>query len=210
MAARFASCSLCLCWLPLGRSWAAPPPHPPGARSSQGPYPSTHQDCCGRHGTFRRSIAFVPGSASPRLDCNSKQGESSLAKFEENFVIYPQCVECGINVLFQALKAKLENLPIFWLLPGIKMSCLVATGSFMSSSQGGGSPGPPAWTRRAVVTPPGRQRWLPGGQVLGAGLLPSKGVDSLGPREGGFEGHFSFSLLAPPGPRIVVNYWPRS
>ena len=144
----------------MGRSWAGalPLPLPPGARPSQGPYPSTHQDCCGRHGTFRRSIAFVPGSVSPRLDCNSKQGESSPAKFEENFVIYPPCVECGINVLFQALKAKLENLPILWLLPGIKMSCLVATGNFMSSSESGGSSGPPAWTRRATVTPPGQQR----------------------------------------------------
>lgn len=200
-AARFVSA---LSLLPLGWSWAGPSllPHP--GRSLQPGLLPFHPP-----GLLRASRHLqTQHSFCPRL-CNSKQGESSLAKFEENFVIYPQCVECGINVLFQALKAKLENLPILWLSPGIKMSCLVATGSFMSSSQSGGSPGPPAWTRGAIVTPPGRQRWLPGGQVLGSGLLPSKGVDSLGPREGGFEGRFSVSLLAPSGPRIVVNYWPR-
>lgn len=71
-----------------------------------------------------------------------------------------------MTVLFQALEAKLENLPILWLSPGIRMSCVVATGSPMFSRQSGSSPVPPAWTPRATVTPPGQQRRLPGIQTV--------------------------------------------
>ena len=91
-----------------------------------------------------------------------------------------------MTVLFQVLEAKLENLRILWLSPGISMSCVVATGRPVFSSQSGGSPVPPAWTPRATVAPSGQQRRLPGIQTLattpaaeGAWILQVPGREGL-------------------------------
>lgn len=64
------------------------------------------------------------------------------------------------------------------------------------------------------MTPPGQQRWLAAARPIGhKSCLPHqsrRGADFPGHREGGFEGGFSFSLLVPLGPRIIVNYWPQN
>lgn len=87
------------------------------------------------------------------------------------------------------------------------MSCLVATGSFRSSSKKSDSPVPPAWTQRAAVTPPGQRRWLPSSHAYWPRpAFPQRACVLQDPGRGGFRDLCHLPFISPTVPWDMANF----